>query len=207
MSTFQPESVTAAFPVRRGAAVRCMLEAVVTDQPRADRRHRLTVIAVCSAALVLAACASAVAYVHASAPVTDTSQARCYTKASLAGGTNFAGTSVALTQRNELRPASRTRSTSARRCGVRVCSLLERWASAGQSAESTMSRRWWPVSCRTEPPPSSPVTRTPASNSVCPVPPASPRLRGLAPDGTISATKSRQQSPPRWLVLSGLLGR
>jgi hypothetical protein len=83
----------------RATEVRKLLEALVSDQPRAGRRRRLMPMMGGATVLLPAACASVVTGDHASAPVTNTSWARCYTSASLApaGAYKFIGTTVTLT--------------------------------------------------------------------------------------------------------------
>lgn len=98
MSTLQPHLIVAELPTHRAAAIRALLERQVAVQPRPDRSRRLMPAAAC-AVLLLAACASVVAGDHASAPVTNTARAGCYTSASPAParGYGLLGTTVSLT--------------------------------------------------------------------------------------------------------------
>jgi hypothetical protein len=100
MSTHRPDLIVAELPSHRAAAIRALLEQHVAGQPVLARRRRLMPTATAAVAvLLLAACASVVAGDHATAPVTNTAQARCYTSARTtpARGYGQLGTTVSLT--------------------------------------------------------------------------------------------------------------
>jgi hypothetical protein len=101
MSTLQPDLIVAELPTHRAGAISAMLEQHVAGQLVAGRPRRLMPGATATAAvLMLAACASVVAGDRATAPVTNTARARCYTSASSAsaGGYGLLGTTVSLTK-------------------------------------------------------------------------------------------------------------
>jgi hypothetical protein len=101
MSTLQPDLIVAELPSHRAAAIGALLEQHVAGQPVPGRPRRLMPGATAAAAvLLLAACASVVAGDRATAPVTNTARARCYTSVSPApaGAYGLLGTTVSLTK-------------------------------------------------------------------------------------------------------------
>jgi hypothetical protein len=84
MSYFNPRRVPT-LPARRREAARLQLEQVVARSAQARHRSKSTVIAAGAAAIVLTAGAAAFAVAEFQ-PVSNKTQARCYTVADLAGG-------------------------------------------------------------------------------------------------------------------------
>jgi len=80
-------------PEHRRQAIRQQLETAVAE-PVHQHSHRLAIISGIAAIVLLGTGAGTVAYIHAQ-PITNKTEARCYTTASLAGGNNFRGTTIA----------------------------------------------------------------------------------------------------------------
>jgi hypothetical protein len=80
-------------PPHRRAAARRQLESIVA-QPAGHHRRRLGIIAGAAAVAVIGTGAGTAVYLQ-SQPVTNKTSARCYTVASLAGGPNFQGPTIA----------------------------------------------------------------------------------------------------------------
>ena len=105
MSYYNPDGAPPALPDRKRQAARQQLELLVASSGRRGlwRRWRQPgFLAVVSGAIVLATSAAALTYVHYAA-VTNTTEARCYTVASTAGGDHYTTISDAG------RPGSRAR--------------------------------------------------------------------------------------------------
>jgi hypothetical protein len=102
MTSLEPDRIAAGLPRLHAAAVRALLEDLVADEPGPRRRRQLMPTVTSAAALLLlAACASAVTGDHATtAPVTNTSRARCYTstRPAFTGAYGLIGTTVTLTK-------------------------------------------------------------------------------------------------------------
>jgi hypothetical protein len=102
MTSLQPDRIAAGLPRPHAAAVRVLLEDLVADEPWPRRRRQLMpTVTGAAALLLLAACASAVTGDHATtAPVTNTSRARCYTsvRPAFTGAYGLIGTTVTLTK-------------------------------------------------------------------------------------------------------------
>lgn len=81
-------------PQHRRLAARRQLEAIAGGGPIQGARRRLRTIGVLAAAAVLGSAVAALAFASFQ-PVTDRGSARCYTAATLAGGANFEGTTIA----------------------------------------------------------------------------------------------------------------
>lgn len=81
-------------PSHRRLAARRQLEAIAAGGPIRGARGRLRTIGALAAAAVLGSAVAAIAYATFQ-PVTDRGSARCYTAATLAGGPNFDGTTIA----------------------------------------------------------------------------------------------------------------
>lgn len=117
MSEYRGAQITPDLPAERARAARSQLEQIVATR-RGTARRRAGLVACAGVVVVLGTSAGAVAYVRASAPVTYKTEARCYTVASLAGGDNFRGTTVA--------DAARPGSTAAVDDALSVCAALFR---------------------------------------------------------------------------------
>ena len=139
MNNFSPlPSVT--LPAQRRAAARQLLEMVVPQWPdQKRRRRRRLAVAGAGAAAALCTSAGAFAYVQQSQPVTNKGEARCYTVASLSGGDQFHGTTIAA--------AGRPGSTAQVNQAVSVCAALWRQgilvtgaATAGSPRSGTADR-------------------------------------------------------------------
>jgi hypothetical protein len=83
MNYFHPQRMPA-FPARRREAARRQLEQVIARSIASGRRRKLAVIALGAAVVVVGTGAAAFAVAQYQ-PVTDTTQARCYTTADPAG--------------------------------------------------------------------------------------------------------------------------
>ncbi len=94
MTRFDPPPARP-LPQGRRDAMQHQIEALVGAD--AGRRHgrKPFLIATGAAAIVLGTSAGAIVYVHYSQPVTNKSEARCYTEANLDGGDQFHGTTIA----------------------------------------------------------------------------------------------------------------
>jgi hypothetical protein len=93
MTRFDPPPAPP-LPAGRRDAMRRQLETLVTQHP-GRRRGRKPAVITAATAIVIGTSAGAIAYVQQSQPVTNKSEARCYTAASLAGGDHFHGTTIA----------------------------------------------------------------------------------------------------------------
>lgn len=93
MTRFDPPP-TRPLPAWRRDTMRRQLETLVREHPGRRAWRKPTVLAG-AAAVVIGTSTGAIAYVQQSQPVTNKGEARCYTVASLAGGDNFQGTTIA----------------------------------------------------------------------------------------------------------------
>jgi hypothetical protein len=94
MTLFDPPPARP-LPPRRRDAIRHQLETLVAAGAGRRQRRKPALIATCAAAIVVGTSAGALVYVHHTQPVTNKSEARCYTVANLAGGEQFHGTTIA----------------------------------------------------------------------------------------------------------------
>lgn len=94
MTRYDPPPVRPLSPGRRDA-MRQQLERLIAAGAARRQGRKPVLIATGAAALVLGTSAGAIVYVQQSRPVTNKSEARCYTEASLAGGDQFHGTTIA----------------------------------------------------------------------------------------------------------------
>jgi hypothetical protein len=105
-------------PGPRRDAMRQQLEAIVAEQRGPRRGHKTTVIGGAVLIAALGTGAAAFVYVEQSQPVTNKTEARCYTVASLEGGNQFHGTTIAAAGR----PGSKAQVDAA----ASVCAALWR---------------------------------------------------------------------------------
>lgn len=117
MSQIDPPTIRPLQGPRRDA-MRQQLEAIVAGQPGPRRGHKTAVIGGAAIVAALGTAAGAFIYVQQSQPITNKTEARCYTVASLEGGDQFHGTTVAAAGR----PGSKAQVDSA----VSVCAALWR---------------------------------------------------------------------------------
>jgi hypothetical protein len=117
MTRFDPPPVRP-LPMGRRDAMQHQLEMLVGADAGRRRARKPVFIATGAAAIVLGTSAGAIAYVQHSQPVTNKSEARCYTEANLAGGDQFHGTTIA----EAGVPGSKAQVDSA----VNVCAVLWR---------------------------------------------------------------------------------
>jgi hypothetical protein len=88
---------TLSLPARRRRAARAQLEHLIAESTKRHHHRRwphAALVGALGAAVLVTSAAVAIAYVQ-SEPVTVKTTARCYTVDSLAGGTNFSGTTIA----------------------------------------------------------------------------------------------------------------
>jgi hypothetical protein len=88
VSYYNPQGTPPALPDRKRAAARRQLEQMVTRSGRRSRWQRRGFAAVAGGAVVLGTAAAAVAFAHYQ-PVTNKTEARCYTVASTAGSDHY----------------------------------------------------------------------------------------------------------------------
>jgi hypothetical protein len=117
MTRFDPPAVRS-LPREHRDARRQHLQTLVAEGTGGRLGRKPALISISAAAIVVATSAGAIAYVQQAGPVTNKTDARCYTVASLAGGGLFHGTTIAPAGS----PGSRTQVDNA----VTVCAALWR---------------------------------------------------------------------------------